>query len=123
VVIVPTKYYATPTRVFREAGFSVVIWANHLLRSSLAAMQETARELFARQSLVEIEGRVASLNEVFRLQDEPELEQAERLYLPASATPATARDADFMPDDSSRREMNGDPPARRAYELAVGGGR
>lgn len=60
VVIVPTKYYATPTRVFRDAGFSVVIWANHLPRPSLAAMQETARELFARQSLVEIEGRVAS---------------------------------------------------------------
>jgi phosphoenolpyruvate phosphomutase len=126
VVIVPTKYYNTPTRVFREAGFSVVIWANHLLRSSLAAMQETARELFARQSLVEIEGRVASLNEVFRLQNEPELERAEHLYLTASAPPATARDADFMPDDSSRPEMNGDPQApqtRRAYELSIGGGR
>ena len=126
VVIVPTKYYATPTRVFREAGFSVVIWANHLLRSSLAAMQETARELFARQSLVEIEGRVASLNEVFRLQNEPELERAERLYLPASATPATACGADFMPDDSSRREIDDDPQApqtRSAYELSVGGGR
>jgi hypothetical protein len=89
-------------------------------------MQETARELFARQSLVEIEGRVASLNEVFRLQNEPELELAERLYLPASATPATDCGADFMPDDSSRREMNDDPQApqaRRAYELSVGGGR
>jgi phosphoenolpyruvate phosphomutase len=125
VVIVPTMYYTTPTNVFRDAGFSVVIWANHLLRSSLAAMQETARELFARQSLVEIEGRVASLKEVFRLQNEQELERAERLYLPASATLATGRGADFMSDDSSRREMNGDSPAsqsRRAYERAVGGG-
>ncbi|HOV38904.1 MAG TPA: phosphoenolpyruvate mutase, partial [Spirochaetales bacterium] len=34
VVIVPTKYYATPTEVFREYGFSIVIWANHLLRSA-----------------------------------------------------------------------------------------
>src|SRR5262245_7516841 len=111
VVIVPTKYYNTPTRVFREAGFSVVIWANHLLRSSLVAMQETARELFTRQSLVEIEGRVASLKEVFRLQDEPELERAERLYLPVSAAPEAARRSDFTLDDSSRPEMNGESAA------------
>jgi phosphoenolpyruvate phosphomutase len=126
VVIVPTKYYNTPTRVFREAGFSVVIWANHLLRSSLTAMQETARELFARQSLVEIEGRVASLKEVFRLQDEAELERAERLYLPMGATPAIMRGEDFTFDDSSRRETDDDSPSprtRRAYERATGVGR
>ncbi len=84
VVIVPTKYYSTPTETFRRAGFSTVIWANHLMRSSLAAMQETAREIFLRESLVEVEGRVAPLHEVFRLQDEQELEEAERRYLPAS---------------------------------------
>ncbi len=123
VVIVPTKYFTTPTRVFREAGFSVVIWANHLLRSSLAAMQETARELFDRQSLVEIEGRVAPLKEVFRLQDEPELERAERLYLPTNAALAAARGAGLALEGSSRREMNGDSPALRAYELATGGRR
>jgi phosphoenolpyruvate phosphomutase len=126
VVIVPTKYYTTPTRVFREAGFSVVIWANHLLRSSLVAMQETAREIFTRQSLFEIEGRVASLNEVFRLQDAPELERAERLYLPTSEAPATARITDFTLDDSSRREMDDEPAAPqtwRAYELVSGGRR
>ena len=32
VVIVPTKYYATPTDVLRDAGFSIAIWANHLRR-------------------------------------------------------------------------------------------
>jgi len=38
VAIVPTKYYATPTEVFRQAGFSVVIWANHLLRATVTIM-------------------------------------------------------------------------------------
>src|SRR5205807_3111938 len=33
VVLVPTKYYATPTDVFRKYGISAVIWANHLMRS------------------------------------------------------------------------------------------
>jgi phosphoenolpyruvate phosphomutase len=85
VVIVPTKYYTTPTQVFRDAGFSVVIWANHLMRSALAAMQRTARELFTRESLHTVEPAVAPLAEVFRLQNAAELEAAEKRYLPTRA--------------------------------------
>jgi phosphoenolpyruvate phosphomutase len=82
LVIVPTKYYTTPTDVFREAGFKIVIWANHLMRSALATMQATAKQIFTDQSLVNVEERVAALAEVFRLQGEHELEQAEKAYLP-----------------------------------------
>src|SRR3954471_16982495 len=35
VIIVPTKYHTTPTETFRANGFSVVIWANHLLRAAV----------------------------------------------------------------------------------------
>ncbi|MCA8967945.1 MAG: isocitrate lyase/phosphoenolpyruvate mutase family protein, partial [Planctomycetes bacterium] len=35
VVIVPTKYYATPTDRFREARVSLVIWANHNMRAAV----------------------------------------------------------------------------------------
>jgi phosphoenolpyruvate phosphomutase len=82
VVIVPTKYYTTPTDVFREAGFRVVIWANHLMRASLAAMQAAAKQIQEEESLVSVEERVAPLAEVFRLQGEEELERAEKAYLP-----------------------------------------
>ena len=85
VVIVPTKYYTTPTQVFRDAGFALVIWANHLMRSALTSMQKTAREIFTRESLHTVEPVVAPLEEVFRLQDAAELEQAEKRYLPAPA--------------------------------------
>ncbi|MFC7475030.1 phosphoenolpyruvate mutase [Dankookia sp. GCM10030260] len=83
VVIVPTMYYAVPTQVFREAGISTVIWANHLLRSALVAMRETAARIAEDESLVRVEGQVASVQEVFRLVGNAELEQAERRYLPA----------------------------------------
>src|SRR5262249_5726939 len=89
VVIVPTKYYRTPTQVFRDAGFAVVIWANHLMRSALAAMQRTAREISTRECLHTGEPAVAPLEEVFRLQDAAELERAEKRYLPARGTPAS----------------------------------
>src|SRR5205823_1444467 len=82
VVIVPTKYYATPTEVFRKYGFSAIIWANHLMRSCITAMQRTAQQVFEEQSLVRVEDRVATLAEVFRLQGAHELEEAEKRYLP-----------------------------------------
>jgi phosphoenolpyruvate phosphomutase len=82
LVIVPTKYYTTPTEVFREAGFKIVIWANHLMRSALATMQATARQIFQDESLMNVEEKVAPLADVFRLQGEHELEQAEKAYLP-----------------------------------------
>jgi phosphoenolpyruvate phosphomutase len=85
LVIVPTKYYSTPTDVFRQAGISTVIWANHLVRSSAAAMQATAREIFESETLVNVEDRVATVNEIFRLQDADEYSAAERLYLSSSS--------------------------------------
>ena len=85
VVIVPTKYYATPTEVFREHGISMVIWANHILRSSIQAMQQVAATIVREQSLVRVESTIASVAEVFRLQGADALEDAEKRYLPGAA--------------------------------------
>jgi phosphoenolpyruvate phosphomutase len=82
VVIVPTKYYQTPTDVFRDAGVSTVIWANHLMRSALAAMKATAAQIFEDQCLQNVEDKVAPLQDVFHMQGESELEEAEKRYLP-----------------------------------------
>ena len=82
VVIVPTMYYKTPTSVFEKHGISTVIWANQLLRAGLKAMQETARDIANRRSLMGVEDRISSVQEIFRLQDTSELLQAERRYLP-----------------------------------------
>ena len=85
VVIVPTKYYATPTDVFRQHGFSIVIWANHMLRAAVAAMQKTARTLKEQEHLLSIEDKVAPVSEIFRLQNAAELQEAEDRYLPKGA--------------------------------------
>jgi phosphoenolpyruvate phosphomutase len=80
LVIVPTKYYSTPTEVFRQHRISLVIWANHLIRSSIASMQATAKTIFESESLVDVEGRVAGVPEIFRLQGADELLEAEKIY-------------------------------------------
>jgi len=82
VVIVPTKYYATPTDVFREAGFSLAIWANQLLRAGIVAMRDCAETLYREQNLQSIEDRIAPVKEIFRLQGASELQDAEERYLP-----------------------------------------
>jgi phosphoenolpyruvate phosphomutase len=85
VVIVPTKYYSTPVDVFERAGISLVIWANHMMRSCITAMQRSAAQIYRERSLVDVEPAVAPLVEVFRLQQEEELSAAERVYLPDTA--------------------------------------
>ncbi len=80
LVIVPTKYYSTPTEVFRKARISLVIWANHLIRSSVSSMQKVAAQIQIDQSLLEVEDRIAPVDEIFRLQGADELEAAEERY-------------------------------------------
>jgi len=82
VVIVPTKYYKTPTDVYRELGISLVIWANHNVRACITAMQNVSSTIYNQQSLVNVEKNVASVNEIFHLQNEDELRVAEDKYLP-----------------------------------------
>jgi phosphoenolpyruvate phosphomutase len=90
LVIVPTKYYSTPTEVFRKAGISTVIWANHLVRAAASSMQAVAKELHDSETLVNVEERIASVEEIFRLQDADEYAVAERLYLSAARKPGAA---------------------------------
>jgi len=82
VIIVPTKYYTTPTSSFQDWGVSMVIWANHNMRASIRAMQDTCSKILKDQSLVNIEKNVASVQEVFRLQNMAELKLADDRYLP-----------------------------------------
>ena len=90
LLIVPTRYYSTPTQVFRETGISVVIWANHMVRAAASAMQSVAQEIRSSQTLVNIEDRIVSVKEIFRLQDADEYAAAERLYLSAGDAPRAA---------------------------------
>src|SRR5207237_10894026 len=80
VLAVPTKYCHTPTAVFRQHGFAALIWANHLLRASIAAMQAAAARILNEQSVGGIDAAIAPVAEVFRLQRVDELEAAERRY-------------------------------------------
>jgi len=90
VVIVPTTYYATPTEEFRNHGASVVIWANHNIRASIAAMRETSRRIMRDQNLIGVEDGIASVQDIFSLSQNDELAEAEKRYLPSTASKTRA---------------------------------
>ncbi len=81
LVIVPTKYYSTPTDAFRKAGIDLVIWANHMIRSSIAAMEKVSQEIIKSQSIIDVEDRIATVDHIFNLQGVDELSQAQERYL------------------------------------------
>ncbi|BAB54515.1 phosphoenolpyruvate mutase [Mesorhizobium japonicum] len=82
VVIVPTKYYKTPASVYRDAGISTVIWANHSMRAAIAGMRDVCGRIRSEESIAGIEDQVAGLDELFRLMGYDELAEAEERYLP-----------------------------------------
>ena len=80
VVIVPTKYYTTPTDDFRDWGVSLVIWANHNVRSSVQAMKATTQEIFDQKSLLGVEEKIVDVKEIFRLQRTGQLDENAKKY-------------------------------------------
>jgi phosphoenolpyruvate phosphomutase len=90
VVIVPTTYYATPTEEFRAHGASVVIWANHNIRASIAAMRETSRRIMRDQNLLGVEDTIAGVQDIFALAQNDELAEAEKRYLPSTQSETRA---------------------------------
>ena len=81
LILVPTKYYKTPTQKFRDWNISVVIWANHNMRTSITAMKDTSKKIFEAQNLLQVEDKIVSVNEVFRLQNNDQLVKDDKKYL------------------------------------------
>ena len=81
LILVPTKYYKTPTQKFRDWNIKVVIWANHNMRACITAMKETSRKIFEAECLTSVEQDLVTINEVFRLQNNDELVSADKKYL------------------------------------------
>ncbi len=86
VVIVPTKYFSTPTELFRKLKINLVIWANHNCRAAITAMEKACQTIYQDQSLHNIENQICSVKEVFNLQNINELQDAEQTYLPKKST-------------------------------------
>jgi phosphoenolpyruvate phosphomutase len=117
IVIVPTMYYSTPVEVFEQAGVNLVIWANHNCRAAITAMQQVTKTIFSERSLLNVEDKIASVKEIFRLQNAGELQEAEDRYLPRKLEHTRA----IILAASQGSELGEATKARPKAMLAIGG--
>ena len=90
VIIVPTKYYKTPVKVFKDINISTVIWANHNLRASIQAMKNISNLIYKNESIQDAENVIVPIQEVFRIQQADEYSEAEARYVPSEKNTTNA---------------------------------
>lgn len=80
LVVAPTTYIDTPLALLEQAGVSIYICANHMMRASIHAMRKVAGQIRKDNGISAIDSDISSLEEVFSLLDYDELKAAERIY-------------------------------------------
>src|SRR5262245_18822207 len=83
LVCVPTIYKTITAKELEKAGFKVVIFANHGLRSAIKAMRDTFARLVQEQRCAAVDDRIVSLEEVYDLVGVTTMKKEEKSYLPA----------------------------------------
>lgn len=67
LVSVPTSYNSVYENELKDAGFNIVIYANHLLRAAYPAMYKTALNILELGRSQEVEGDLMSIKEILQL--------------------------------------------------------
>jgi phosphoenolpyruvate mutase len=67
LVAVPTTYNALTVDELEAAGFNIVVYANHLLRSAYPSMQSTAQSILENRRAFEAEATLMPVQELLRL--------------------------------------------------------
>ena len=62
----PTTYNQITENELRDAGFQIIIYANHLLRSAYKAMTETAKTILRDQRSLEADPLCSTVREIFK---------------------------------------------------------
>lgn len=65
LICVPTTYNTITEKELADAGFNIVIHANHLLRASYLAMEKVAKEILLRGRSLEVDSQCIPVREVF----------------------------------------------------------
>ncbi|MBI2898887.1 MAG: isocitrate lyase/phosphoenolpyruvate mutase family protein [Planctomycetes bacterium] len=90
LVAVPTTYKTVPAHVLGEAGYRIVIYANHGLRAAIKAMQTALKTIREQGRADAADSLIVKLEEVYRIVGVPELQKDEKTYLPKGAPPVRA---------------------------------
>ena len=83
LVCVPTIYKETTAQTLGQAGFKLIIYANHGLRSSIKAMRQAFRRIMDEKRASAADELVVPLTDVYGLIGVDDMKREEKCYLPA----------------------------------------
>lgn len=82
LALVPTAY---PQLSFADIAATskvgLIICGNHAIRAAVAAMRETFSRILSEGGIADVEGRIASVAEIFALQGDARMRELEKRYL------------------------------------------
>jgi phosphoenolpyruvate phosphomutase len=90
LMCVPTIYKDIKVGTLYEAGFKLIVFANHGVRSAIKAMQETFATLRREQFTGSVEDRVVPLERVYELIGVDKMSADEKSFMPAESKGITA---------------------------------
>jgi phosphoenolpyruvate phosphomutase len=90
LVCVPTIYKGTKVEELHAAGFKLVIFANHAVRSSIKAMTETLTTLKREMYTGSVEDKVVPLERVYQLVGVDKMKKEEGAFMPSESPGVTA---------------------------------
>ena len=90
LVCVPTIYRTTKVETLHEAGFKLIIMANHAIRSSIKAMTETLTTLRKEGYTGSVDDKVVPLERVYELVGVDKMKREEKAFLPSGSPGVTA---------------------------------
>ena len=90
LVCVPTIYKSTKVETLHAAGFKLIIFANHAVRSSIKAMTDTLQTLKREMFTGSVEDRVVPLERVYHLIGVDKMKEEEGAFMPSESPGVTA---------------------------------
>ena len=90
LVCVPTIYRTTKVETLHQAGFKLIIMANHAVRSSIKAMTETLQTLRKEGYTGSVDDKVVPLERVYELVGVDKMKSEEKAFLPSGSPGVTA---------------------------------
>jgi phosphoenolpyruvate phosphomutase len=90
LVCVPTIYKGTTVDQLHKAGFKLIIFANHAVRSSIKAMTETLTTLKREMFTGSVEDKVVPLERVYQLVGVDKMKTEEGAFMPSESPGVTA---------------------------------
>ena len=90
LVCVPTIYKDTKVETLHQAGFKLIIFANHGLRAAIRAMSETFATLRAELYPGSVEDRIVPLERVYEIVGVDTMKQDEKAFMPAESDGVSA---------------------------------